>query len=155
LVHKFNWERIASIGVIACKPDASERELLLQFKEGSVNKEDMVPFLAALKEHFTGKKVVLLWDGLPAHRSTLAQDYIAAESQWLTVEPMPGYAPELNPLEYLWSSIKTKHVGNLCPDNIDILQSRLEIAGTEIGGNPDLLMGFLKASGLLGEGQDR
>lgn len=154
-MHKFNWERIASIGVIACKTDASERELLLQFKEGSVNKEDMIPFLSDLKDHFAGKNVILLWDGLPAHRSTLAQDFIARESEWLTVEPMPGYAPELNPVEYLWTNMKTKHVGNLCPDNVDILQSRLETAGTEIGGNSDLLLGFLKASGLFGDQQDR
>jgi transposase len=38
------------------------------------------------------------------------------QQDWLTVERFPAYAPELNPVEYLWSSVKGKDVANLCSD---------------------------------------
>jgi hypothetical protein len=41
---------------------------------------------------------VLVWDGLPAHRSAKMRTLIAAR-RWLRVYQLPGYAPELNPTE--------------------------------------------------------
>jgi hypothetical protein len=44
-----------------------------------------------------GAPMVLVWDNLPAHRARLTQKFIAAHVDWLTVFPMPSYAPELSP----------------------------------------------------------
>ena len=113
--HKSNWKRLSAIGAITCEAGASGRELLLRFEDRPVNEDIVVSFVEGLKAHL-GRRVVLLWDGLPSHRSTKTQEYIASQSDWLTVERFPAYAPELNPMEYLWSSAKSKGVGNLCPD---------------------------------------
>jgi transposase len=48
----------------------------------------------------------LLWDGLPAHRSTAMRAWLNTQRHWLVVEHLPAYAPELNPTEGLWSSLK-------------------------------------------------
>ncbi|MFF7725870.1 transposase [Streptomyces sp. NPDC008001] len=42
----------------------------------------------------------------------------AAEQDWLTLEQLPAYAPELNPVELLWSSIKTRELANLASDHL-------------------------------------
>lgn len=35
---------------------------------------------------------------------------------------LPAYAPELNPVEYLWAWLKRHALANFCPDNLQLLQ---------------------------------
>ena len=51
--------------------------------------------------HLPGRLLVI-WDGLPAHRSRLVQHWVAGQRARLELERLPAYAPELNPVEYLW-----------------------------------------------------
>ncbi len=46
-----------------------------------------------------GQKATLVWDGLPAHRSQAMRRWLASQRSWLVVEPLPGYAPELHPVQ--------------------------------------------------------
>jgi transposase len=55
----------------------------------------------------------LLWDGLPSHRSRAMRAWLATQRSWLVVERLPAYAPELNPTEGLWSSLKAAELANL------------------------------------------
>jgi transposase len=71
---------------------------------------------------------VLLWDGLPSHRSTIVKEHIEQDREWLTVERVPAYAPELNPFEYLWSVLKGEDVANFRADTIGQIESRLNQA---------------------------
>jgi hypothetical protein len=52
---------------------------------------------------------LIVWDGLPGHRSRATWDFIRQQGGRLWVEFLPAYAPELNPVEYLWSHWK-QHV---------------------------------------------
>ncbi len=47
-------------------------------------------------------RFVFLWDGLPAHRSRVVREYVRAQRGRITLGFVPGYAPELNPVEYVW-----------------------------------------------------
>jgi hypothetical protein len=49
--------------------------------------------------------IVLVWDGLSAHKSAQMRALIAARP-WLRVYQLPAYAPELNPVEKVWSTMK-------------------------------------------------
>jgi hypothetical protein len=60
-----------------------------------------------------------VWDGLPAHRSQAMRAWLRGQRSWLVVEPLPGYAPELNPVEALWSSLKGVELANLAGDTLD------------------------------------
>ena len=94
------------------------------------------------------RRVVLLWDGLPAHRSRKVQAHLAEQKDWLTVERFPPYAPELNPVEYVWSSVKGKHVANLCADAVGDLSAAVEKGAKAVGDDDKLLRGCLAASTL-------
>jgi len=48
---------------------------------------------------------VLVWDVLNTHASRAMRELITARD-WLTVYRLPPYAPELNPVEPVWSSLK-------------------------------------------------
>ena len=46
------------------------------------------------------------------------QAYLRAQRSWLTVERLPGYAPDLNPVELLWGNVKGRELANLYADNL-------------------------------------
>ncbi len=66
-----------------------------------------------------GQKVILVWDGLPAHKSRVMQGYLWRQRRWLRVERLPGYAPDLNPVEMLWGNIKGQELANRCAEDLD------------------------------------
>ena len=51
-----------------------------------------------------GGPLVVIWDNLNTHASRVMADLIAARD-WLTVFRLPPYAPELNPVESVWSHL--------------------------------------------------
>jgi len=52
------------------------------------------------------KPVHLVVDGLPAHKTALVKAFVASTNGMLTLHFLPGYAPELNPDELVWSHMK-------------------------------------------------
>ncbi len=63
----------------------------------------------------SARPLLVAWDGLPAHRSRLVRDYLANLDGWIQVEYLPPYAPELNPVEYIWAYWKQHELLNVCP----------------------------------------
>ena len=52
--------------------------------------------------------------GLPAHKSRKMKQYLESQRSWLEVEMLPGYCPDLNPMECLWGNIKGQELANRC-----------------------------------------
>jgi hypothetical protein len=70
--------------------------------KGSIKSAQVVDFLQALLRHIPGL-LWIIWDRLSAHRSKVTCNLIAEQGKRLWVEYLPGYAPELNPVEYIWA----------------------------------------------------
>jgi transposase len=81
---------------------------------GTVKKEQVLDFLKSLVRHLPGP-LLLIWDRLPGHRSRLVQDYISSLDGWIRQEFLPPYAPELNPVEFIWGYWKQHELPNVCP----------------------------------------
>ena len=47
-----------------------------------------------------------MWDGLGSHRSRPMPAFLGSQRGWLVAERLPGYAPELNPVEGVWANLK-------------------------------------------------
>lgn len=88
--------------------------VVFQTKPGSYDTASLVAFLEALKAERPGRKCLLIWDGLPAHKSKLMQAHLHTQRHWLSVAVLPGYAPDLNPVELLWGNVKGQELANLC-----------------------------------------
>src|SRR5260370_1278423 len=71
-----------------------------------------------------GGPVVLVWDGLNTHTSRAMRELIAARD-WLTVFQLPAYAPELNPVEPVWSNLK-RSLANLVKHDINQLTALVQ-----------------------------
>ncbi len=62
--------------------------------------------------------MLLIWDGLPSHRSRRMLEWVASQRSWLRIEPLPGYAPDLNPTEQVWGNVKSTELANLCANTV-------------------------------------
>lgn len=114
----------------------------------SYNTETLLGVLAELRAFLAPDPVILIWDGLPAHRSKAMIAFLAEQTDWLTVERLPGYAPDLNPVEALWSSVKGVELANLCPDTIDEAITLARNGVDRVRANPQLTHSFLQHAGL-------
>jgi putative transposase len=74
--------------------------------------------------------------------------YLNRARTWLTVEHLPGYAPELNPVEQIWGNIKGRELANLCPTDILALRRPLRTGFGRIRRQGPLAFGFLRHAGL-------
>ncbi len=135
LKHRFNWKRLSLAGALAYEPDGSDAHLVFQLRPGAYNDQSLIEFLTDLNELEQQRSVVLIWDGLPAHRSGAMRDWLASQRHWLQVEPLPGYAHDLNPIEQVWGNLKSTELRNLCSDTIhqvaDIATGGLDRIGTD------------------------
>jgi hypothetical protein len=64
------------------------------------------------------------------------------------VEPLPGYAPELNPVEALWSNLKGIELANLAADALDEVTAAAERGIQRIRQTHHLAYSFLHYCGL-------
>src|ERR687895_2876816 len=80
---------------------------------GTYDTDRLIEVLGGLRRFLGGEKATLLEDGLPWHRSTAMRAWLHTQRRWLVVERRPAYAPELNPAEGLWSSLKAVELANL------------------------------------------
>ncbi|MGC4893432.1 transposase [Micromonospora sp. DT31] len=101
--------------------------------------------LDAVHQHL-GAPIALVWDGLPAHKSAKMRALIAGRP-WLHVYQLPGYAPELNPVENMWSSLK-RSMANLALGDIDDLLRVAKNRLKRMQYRSTLAIGFLATSGL-------
>ena len=57
----------------------------------------------------------MIWDGAPIQRGQPIKDCLRrGGARRVHLEPLPGYAPELNPDEGIWHDLKRVELGNLC-----------------------------------------
>jgi transposase len=72
---------------------------------GRFNGAGYVEFLKQLLARFDAP-IILIEDGAPYHRSHEVKHFQAEHAQRLTIEPLPAFSPEYNPIEKLWRNTK-------------------------------------------------
>jgi transposase len=108
LQYNFNWDKLSAVAGITFY------NFYFRLYKGSVKSAEVVDFLGALLRHIPGR-LLIVWDRLSAHKSRFTQQFIAAQGDRLWMEYLPGYAPELNPVEYIWAYWKQHALPNVCP----------------------------------------
>jgi transposase len=88
------------------------RKFYFQIHRGSVKGPQVIEFIQHLLRHLKGR-LLIIWDGAAIHRSGLVQNYLASTDGRVIAERLPAYAPEINPVEYLWAHLKTHEIANL------------------------------------------
>jgi len=112
--------------------------------QGGLNADLFVGLLRRLMRH-RSKPVHLVVDGLPAHKTKLVKDYVASTDGRLTLHLLPGYAPELNPDELVWSHVKRTGVARTPLRKGEKLRDKIEAQLAAIKKAPRLVRSFFKA----------
>ncbi len=85
----------------------------------NVRTEDAVDFLRRLRKKLQ-RPLIVVWDRRNVHRSA-AKRIVDAGWKGIEFELLPAYAPELNPVEAMWSHAKCSDLANYVPDDVEEL----------------------------------
>lgn len=148
LIHAFNWSSLSICAALGYRWDGRRSRLFFQTRAGAYNTESLIAFLKDLKRYLRGSKTILVWDGLPSHKSGVMTDFLVGERSWLSVERLPGYAPDLNPVETLWGNVKGKELANRCAANLAEVFNAARGGMARVRKSRTLAYSFLKHAGL-------
>jgi hypothetical protein len=103
--------------------------------------------LIAAHRQLPGGVVVLIWDNLNVHLGPELRAFAIAQA-WLRVFRLPAYAPDLNPVEGIWSVLKRGVLANLAVASFGHLVQVIRHGLKKIQYQPGLIEGCLAGTGL-------
>ena len=112
--------------------------------EGALNAELFVGFLQKMMK-YRRKPVHLVLDSLPAHKKAIVREYVATTEGMLTLHFLPGYAPDLNPDELVWSHVKRTGTARRPLQKGEKLRDKIEEQLAKLQKMPQLVRSFFKA----------
>jgi hypothetical protein len=148
LIHAFNWKSLSVCAALGFRWDGRRCRLYFQTRPGSYNSESLIAFLRDFKRHLRGQEAILIWDGLPSHKSRIMAEYLRRQRKWLRVERLPGYAPELNPLETVWGNVKGQEMANGCAEDLGVVDRTVREGLERVRRSRTLALAFLAHAGL-------
>jgi transposase len=148
LTHPFNWKKASMAAAICYGVRGGGAQLAFHVQPGNYDTDTHIQVLGELRRFLGGEKATLLWDGLPAHRSRAMRAWLHTQRSWLVVERLPGYAPELNPTEGLWSSLKAVELANLVAPTLAEVIQQAHRGVERVRRTPHLAYSFLRHAGL-------
>ncbi len=113
--------------------------------DGALNAELLVELLQQMM-HRRKKPVHLVLDSLPAHKkATVVGKYVASTNGRLTLHFLPGYAPDLNPDELVWSHVKRTGTARRPLQQGEKLRDKIEQQLAKLQQLPRLVRSFFQA----------
>jgi len=110
----------------------------------NANSQVFIQFLNQLLQNIRGH-IIVVWDRLVAHRSRAVNRWLEKHRR-IETEFFPPYAPDLNPVEYLWSHLKMNGLANFAALDLDQLYSEAKGSLCNIRKNKNLLDAFIAHS---------
>jgi len=146
--HRFKWKRASMAAAIYYGSVGGGATICFHHQQDAYDTDTLIGALGQLRGFLGGQKTTLVWDGLPAHRSHAMRHWLRRQRSWLVVEPLPGYAPDLNPVEALWSNLKGVELANLAADTLAEVTAAAERGIQRIRATHWLAYSFLRHCGL-------
>lgn len=143
--HWFKQDKVSAIGAISVSVKRRRMGLYIRFRSKNILSRHIIQFLSHLLRHIQGH-IILLWDGGTIHRSKAVSEFLNKHTR-LHTERFPAYAPELNPVEYLWSQADSG-LSNGAPDNVLTLVGKLRKTTSKIRSSQRLLRSCIHRSEL-------
>jgi len=144
LEYNFNWKSLSAMAGL------TTWNFYFRLYAGSVKSPQVVDFLKALARHVR-QPMTLIWDRLAAHRSRLVREHLESLQGQIHVEYLPAYAPELNPVEYIWAHWKQHELPNVCPRDYWQLSQAARRTLRRMRRRPRLITAFWKQASLWPE----
>ena len=143
--HRYRHDKISAISGVTVSSKRHRLGLYVHFHPDNISHVEVAVFLRALLRHLR-KHVIVIWDGGSIHSGPDVRALLRRCPR-LHVERFPGYAPELNPDEFVWTHLK-RSLANGRPDNLDELLKTLCRLTKKVRSRPSLIRSFVTASDL-------
>lgn len=134
-------------------------QLYTLVRQAAMTGYESVIFLKHL-QHRLSEKLLVLWDGSPIHRGEAIKTFLVdGGAKHIHLEPLPAYAPDLNPTEGIWDLLKYVEMRNLCCFDLEHLDlqeggydktQQTDIAshkGISLGFSPTIISVFIFCTG--------
>lgn len=140
-------EKVSGIGALIVSPRRHRITLALALHpRRNIRGPQVRRFLSHLARHVRGPFIVV-WDRGLSHKHTVVRDWLAAHPRCQVVW-FPPYAPDLNPVELLWSYLKYGRLANFAPNTTDEIQTAVCRERRRLAHHPELLRSFFRHSAL-------
>jgi len=141
-------DRISVIGAMTISPARRHFGFYYQLLADNVNfhGDSVVAFVNQIHSRLLGP-ITILWDTIQIHHDRAVENYLSMHPR-ISIEPFPPYAPELNPVDYVWSYVKYDRMANYCPANLTELRKRIEEEFRNVQRQPQLLQSLFRGTGL-------
>lgn len=139
-------DRLSAISALTVAPRRRRFGLYWALYRHNIRSPEVLRFLQALRRHVP-HGFTLIWDRHRPHRATCVTRWLARHRR-LVVEWLPAYAPELNPVEPVWSHTKYGDLANFAPDNLDTLEGAVVSSLGHTRSQRALLAACVRAAGL-------
>jgi transposase len=141
-------EKVAVAAALWLTPRRDHLGLAFQtLVNGYFNNEAVADFVRAALAGLD-EPAILIWDGGTMHRGGPINDLVAEFGGRLELEPLPPHAPELMPVEQLWTWLKYSRLCNFAPADARELDARVFPELDAIRYDQERLQGFFHASDL-------
>ena len=115
------------LGAVWVSPTGRRLRLAVRSHWRNLRGEEVIAFLRQVLRR-SRRGIVLVWDRHPIHRRAKVQAFLAEQAR-LRVYELPIAAPELNPVEFVWTQVSEATAGRAPHDRAE-LQANLK-AGVE------------------------
>lgn len=140
-------QKVSVIAALSLSPRRRQPHLVFQsIPNEGFNGDRTATFLQTLLRHLR-ENVIVVWDRGSHHRAKPVRDLVAKHPR-LTIEYLPPYAPDLNPVEFLWSQLKWSKLANVAYSDAQELDDWIMEHLSDIAADPVTLGNFYKATPL-------
>jgi len=129
--------------IIGITPDG---RLAARHFRGAIDSAKVIQAVRYFQHRF-GRRLLLVWDRLTAHRAAVTQRFLAAQSPTVVVAYLPAYAPELNPEEQCKAWVK-RALANALPTSVDELAALARCSFRQLQRQPAMIVTFFHHAGL-------
>ena len=141
-----HWTKISASSAIVVSPNRRRLSLYSRFhKDKNIGSAESAGFLRQLSKRLRGP-VIVVWDNGSQHKGAAVAEFMETHPDWF-FHRFPGYAPELNPDEFVWALLK-RSLANSTPKNNDELKRLLHRPLMRLRQSQKLLWSCIRASEL-------
>jgi transposase len=117
-------------------------------RQESLNGSHSVEFLVHLMR-VASERLLVIWDGSPIHRRSIVGEFAAETHGKVSLDRLPGYAPDLNPWDAGgWNHLKNVEMRNLICKDLEELHQEFHLAIGRLRQKPWLVRSFFDQAGL-------
>ncbi len=133
-----NWQSRDHLSIMGAITPRSEIYMLV--REKAMNEWNTIKFLKHL-QRWMGLRLLVILDRSPIHRSAVVKEFVSRTDD-IRLEMLPPYAPDLNPVEWMWRHFKQIELANVTCMNLPELHDEFDLALRRLRRNSYVVRSF-------------